>query len=160
MKYTFIAALFSVGLALSGCSATGPVFKEAETAPIGKALIYIYRPSSFALAARDAHFFVDNEELIHLSNSGYTHTYLSEGRHKIMQRWNESTITGVLFGVSAKTTEIPLDVKAGEVYFVRFTTGVGDPVYNAVNLAWQLQQVSPEAAAAEISQTKYQPGKR
>ncbi|MET3135585.1 hypothetical protein AAKU55_005897 [Oxalobacteraceae bacterium GrIS 1.11] len=160
MKYVYIAILTSAGFALSGCSATGPVFKEAAPAPAGKALVYIYRPNSFVMGGRDAHFFVDGEELIHLSNSGYTQTYLPEGHHQIMERWNDNIMAAIVLGGSTKTVELPLDVKAGEVYYFRFNTGMGGYVYNAIQLTWQLQQVSPEIGAIGISQTKYQPAKR
>jgi hypothetical protein len=32
---------------LSGCSATGPIFKEDASASNDKAIIYVYRPSAF-----------------------------------------------------------------------------------------------------------------
>lgn len=160
LKYISSAILATTVLALTGCSATGPAFKEAASPPTGKALVYIYRPSAFALSLRDAHFFVDGENLVHLSNNGYTQTYLSEGRHQIMQRWNDTTLAAVLKGGNTKTVEVPLDAKAGEIYYFRFTTSIGDYAYNAMALAWQLQQVSPEVGAVEILQTNYQPETR
>ncbi len=146
-------------LALTGCAASGPAFQEAASAPAGKALVYIYRPSGFVLAARDAHFFIDGQPLVDLSNNGYTQTYLSEGRHQIMEQWSSFSLFEALPGVPVQKVELPLDVKSGEVYYFRFSTGGGQSVAPGITLAWRLERVMPQQGAAEITLTKYQPAK-
>lgn len=111
------------------------------------------------MGARDAHFFVDGGALADLSNGGYTQTYLPEGTHQVMQRWNENNAVGILFGVSSKTLEVPIDVKAGNVYYLRFATGVGDISPQVMTLTWQLEWVNPAQGSTEITQTNYQPAK-
>lgn len=150
----------AVGLLLTGCSATGPTFKEAATPSSDKALVYIYRPSAFVLRARDAHFFVDGKELVGLSNNGYTQMYLPEGQHQIAQSWAMGGITSALLGQGTPTVGLSLNVKAGQTYYFRFSTGAGEPSYPAIVLRWQITQVPTEIGSAEIVETRYQPAKQ
>ena len=158
LKHFFTAILTSAVLMLPGCMATGPAFQEATAPSTGESLVYVYRPAGLVLAVYDANFFVDGKELVHLANNGYTKTYLSAGRHLIMQRWFDSMVSAALLGLTARKIELAVDAKAGGTQYFRFSTGTGNPGYG-ITLAWRLEQVSPEIGAAEIAKMKYQPAK-
>ncbi len=114
--------LFLIGLAVavSGC-ASGPPFTDAPPPDNGKALVYIYREANFAAAASGAAFFIDERKVVDLLAGGYSYIYLAPGHYEVEQRWS-------LFNYAPQAGEavsIPLEVKAGDVRYVRFHSGVG-----------------------------------
>jgi hypothetical protein len=58
-------------LLMAACSATGPVYQAAPTPEEASVLVYLFRPSRFAMGTQDAHFSVDGVEVASLSTGGY-----------------------------------------------------------------------------------------
>jgi hypothetical protein len=159
LKFVATAGLASVVVALTGCTATGPIFQEAASAPEGKGLVYLYRPSSLVLGARSAKFFVSGQKIAELKTNGYTAVYLPEGRHVIQQRWADKEYPALMANIvgPTKPVEVPIDVKAGDTHYIRLTTSPGPYTYGAVTVAWGIEQVSPAFGSKEITETRYEP---
>ncbi|AXA92695.1 DUF2846 domain-containing protein [Massilia sp. YMA4] len=159
LKFAVTTGLASLVFALTGCTATGPIFQEAASAPEGKGLVYLYRPSSLALAARSAKFFVSGQKIAELNTNGYTAVYLPEGHHVILQRWADNEYPALMANIvgPTKPIAIPLDVKAGDTHYIRFTTGPGEHTYGTIAVAWRIEQVSPAFGSREITETRYEP---
>ncbi|MES2408574.1 MAG: DUF2846 domain-containing protein [Pseudomonadota bacterium] len=150
--------LLIVAFSLAGCAATGPLFQKASPPDHGKALIYIYRPSSFMLGGRDAYFYINDKNIADVSAQGYTQIYLEPGTYNLKQKWPID-----LMGF--KNLELPLIVEPNNTYYFRFYSGAGAAggcgPQNMVGTCfeWSLQQVSWADAMPEISHCHYQTAK-
>jgi hypothetical protein len=103
-------------LFLSGCAATGPIFQPAPKPRSDQALLYIYRPASFYLGARVAHFEVDGRHVAELKNRGYTALYLTPGSHKVSHRWTKLPLDD---GDLSKPYELTIALPPGSTRYVR-----------------------------------------
>jgi len=152
MRFASRAAPIAL-LLLSGC-ASGPVFTEAPPPESGKALVYIYREADFAAAASGAAFFVDEQKVVDLMAGGYSYVYLAPGHYEIEQRWS-------LFNYApqaGQSVSIQLDVKAGDVRYVRFRSMVGGAAcYNCVAVQWRLDPMTEAQGRREITTEKLSP---
>jgi hypothetical protein len=144
---TFLLAI------LTGCAASGPVFTDASAPKVeaSESLIYIYRENTFVLGGREAHFYLDGQEIASLSCDGFTWFKAPAGHHTLSQNW----ALDILFG---KKTNIKPTWVPGRTYFYKFTTESG-VVSGSQKLIWRFMAVSPEVGIREISTTKYQPAK-
>jgi len=149
MRISFVAALLALPM-LAGC-ASGPIFSEAPPPENGKALVYIYREPNFAGAGEGAAFFIDEQRVVELMAGGYSFVYLAPGHYEVEQRWT-------IFSYASRAEQsvsTQLDVKAGDVRYVRFRTGLGGPsCYNCVSVAWKIEQVPPSVGRSEIAREK------
>lgn len=104
---------FLVGVVLiSGCATLGPTFQKIDKTPEGMGLVYIYRPSSFIGAAVSYDVKVGETVITTLYNGGYYPYFAKPGE---LELWAST---------EAKSA-VTLDVKAGEIYYVKGTVGVG-----------------------------------
>jgi hypothetical protein len=74
---------------LAGCSATGPVYQTAPAPDEGNVLVYLYRPSRFAMGGQDAHFSVNDVNIASLSTGGYTWFQAPAGDYVLRQTWRD-----------------------------------------------------------------------
>jgi hypothetical protein len=141
-------ATTALTLCLVGCSATGPVFQEAAV-PQGSALLYVYRPDSFALGARTAVIEIDGKRAVGLKNNGYAAIPLSPGSYQVTQRWDawlgdrEDLLRPITVQVA---------VEAGIPAFLRLGTA-SNMTSTTVGLRWELRRLPQEQAMPELSKT-------
>src|SRR5258705_11243777 len=83
-----IGAFIAIGLTLLliSCAAVGPRFTVVEEAPVGKALVYFYRPDQRANHGRTVSIMINRLEYARLTNGGYTKVRLDPGRYEFAQR--------------------------------------------------------------------------
>ncbi len=68
MKYSIT---FILVLLLFGCSASGPIYKQAELLSSDRATVYVYRPWRFLDGAGWANILVNDVKEFSLRNDGY-----------------------------------------------------------------------------------------
>ena len=102
--------LLLAAMVLAGC-ATGEPFKKLETIPPGKAVIYIYRPS--AMGAAIAYDVKRGERVIITMKARGYYPYVTDPGEVELWAQTESKAS------------VTLDVKVGEVYYVKAGIGVG-----------------------------------
>jgi len=143
MKRLYCHSLFSLVFVIylvliSGCSATGPVYKKVDTIPEGQALVYIYRPGKFmgGGVVFDVHSgnIEDETEIVELRSGGYFPYFTQPGE---LQLWAKTE----------STTSLTLDLKAGDLRYVRGTVGVGFLIGRP-----KLTEVDEQTGAAEIKE--------
>ncbi len=135
----FIACIGVFAL-MSGCAASGPIFEPAAPAIDDQALIYIYRPGKFmgGGVAFDIHASAgsDDVEIVTLKSGGYFPYYVSPGELE-------------LWGKTESKSSVTLDVRAGDVQYVRGSVGAGIIMGRP-----KLSVVDAETGAAEIKECK------
>ena len=170
--------LLSVSL-LPGCTiyqSIGHNFGSFVSAPNGQdfqpvgyrwdyehtALVYIYRPAStWANDELEApSFYLNDEHLFNVRGNGYTWYELKPGNHAVKIRrplmgLEGIDVTDVVDFTLKMVTELDLNAKAGEVYYLRYSEIDKDAAKFAdmTFLDNPLQVVTPEVALAEIQQT-------
>jgi hypothetical protein len=102
--------LLLAAVVLAGC-ATGEPFKKLETIPTGKAVIYIYRPSMIGAAI--VYDVKRGDKVIITTKARGYYPYVSDPGEVELWAQTESKAS------------ITLDVKAGEVYYVKASVSVG-----------------------------------
>lgn len=106
-------AAFAGLLFLSACATLGPPYQKAGKGPDNTALVYFYRPSGFVGGAVAYDIKTeDNNVVTTLHSGGYFPYYSKPGEHEFWAR-------------TEARSSVTLDVKPGEVYFVKGTVGVG-----------------------------------
>ena len=110
-----ISVLAAIAL-LGACAATGPRYEAAAQAPAGKGLVYIYRPGKFmgGGVVFDVHAGpkAENHAVVALQSGGYFPYYAEPGE---LELWSKTE----------STSSVTVDVKAGEMAYVRGSVGVG-----------------------------------
>lgn len=144
MKALYVVVSFF----LFGCAATGPTFQDIDITNPESGAIFIYRADSFALAVRDAYFYVDDINVFDLSRNGYSFIVLPAGKHIVKQKW--------AIDISRKSLEFPIEVEAGKKTYLSFETGVCGIFYMTVCLEWKLREEEPVKAAQEIISKRLQ----
>jgi hypothetical protein len=129
---------------LSACAAVGPIYTPAPAPQGTDALVYIYRMGGLALAARDAHFYVDDVNVTILSREGYAWFHVPAGEYTVKQTWSAD--------VSPKTIQLKARWLPGRTYFYRLETSPG---FGYVE--WRLTAVPVDQGMAEIGRCKLQP---
>jgi Protein of unknown function (DUF2846) len=133
-------------LILSACAASGPLYEPAPLPAAAGALIYIYRPSGFALGGRDAYFYIDDVNVVDISNNGYSWLHLPAGEYTLKQKWPFDVTYGL------QTLELKVRWLPERTYFYRLETSIRGP-----SVEWRLREVSSETAITEIQRCKLQP---
>src|SRR5215469_1566441 len=126
-------------LPLSGCATLGPTYSADTTTPKDKATIYVYRESGFVGGAVAYMVRANGIDVSPLPSGGYFIYHAEPGEVEF----------------SAKTeaqTSVTVDAKAGEVYYVKGTVGVGVFVGHP-----HLVLVPKEVGAKEITACKLVP---
>ena len=131
-----------VALFLTGCASLGPVYTPVASVPQDKAVIYIYRSPSFVGGAvsYDVHD-GENGVVTSLPNGGYYPYIRSPGEVEIWAK-------------TESKSSVTLDLKAGDVKYVKGTLGVGVLVGRP-----HLSVVSDEVGQSEIKECKMIPKK-
>jgi hypothetical protein len=126
------------------------------------ALVYIYRPAStWANDELEApSFYLNDERLFNIKGNGYTWYELKPGNHEVKIRrplmgLEGIEVTDVVDFTLKMVTELELNAKAGQVYYLRYSEVDKDAAKFAdmTFLDNPLQVVTPEVALAEIQQT-------
>lgn len=68
---------------LTGCSATGPLFKEDSVSNKNNGLIFLYRPYKLAAMLQSPEVFIDEKHLCDLHNNTYCKIELGAGKHNL-----------------------------------------------------------------------------
>jgi hypothetical protein len=126
------------------------------------ALIYIYRPSStWADDELEApSFYLNDDRLFNIKSNGYTWYELKPGNHDVKIRrplmgLEGIDVTNVVDFTLKMVTELSLNAKAGNVYYLRYSE-VDKDAAKFSDMTFHdnpLQVVTPEVALAEIQQT-------
>jgi hypothetical protein len=126
------------------------------------ALVYVYRPAStWANDELEApSFYLNDERLFNIKGNGYTWYELKPGNHAVKIRrplmgLEGIEVTDVVDFTLKMVTELELNAKAGQVYYLRYSEVDKDAAKFAdmTFLDNPLQVVTPEVALAEIQQT-------
>lgn len=126
------------------------------------ALVYVYRPAStWANDELEApSFYMNDNRLFNIRGNGYTWYELEPGTHKILVRrpltgLEGIKIDGVIDFTLKMVTELELNAKAGQVYYLRYSE-VDQDAAKFADMTFHenpLQVVTPDVAMAEIQQT-------
>lgn len=142
MRLSRLATLLFVGALVAtqfGCANLGKQFEPVTAVSSDKALVYIYRPSSFVGGGVSYTVNAGTKPIIKLHNGGYYPYVATPGE---LELWAQT---------EAKSS-VTLDLKAGETKYVKGTVGVGFFVGRP-----NLRLVDPAVAAAEIKECKLIP---
>ncbi len=136
---------------LTSCTTlhSGQPFKDLATTRSDAALVYVYR-NGIPPLWRDPALLIDDQKVSEIKNKSFTYFYLTEGTHKIATKWAID-----LFPLNMSGT---LDVKNGEVYYLRLGGGMMFfPGVQGLNtsVSSNLSQVSADAGISEIRQCMY-----
>jgi hypothetical protein len=124
--------------AISGCAVQGESFGRVEP-PLGKAVIYAYRPFTYSGVSADP-FVKCGHNGLQLGPGGY-HAYVEEA----------GTVICHAQGETSKTAEVKIDAKPGESYYVKVQMAAAFPYPDAA-----LNAVDAATAGPEIDQCKRQ----
>ncbi len=152
MKTTITKLVAVFAIILSGCSATGPIFKEVSTAPQNQAIVYVYRPSALVNSAAAPNLFVNDIDHGPLLNSGYIPLQLSPGNTLLV-------LKGDYWKWGLEPISLSIRTEAGKTYYVRFgnqiTSFVALPTVGGFytrNIS--IQEVPEDFGKTEIAETK------
>ena len=159
MYFRFCAGALAC-LILAGCAATGPAFSDAPP-PGAKALVYIYRPYNQWMSTQDAGFDANGKRVGFLDPGGYTFFHAAPGHYEVRQFWPLGIWT-VQMPAMWDSLKIPIDLKAGEIHYVRLAIRASPaqavpPAIISTRLEWELSEVPPSVARREIAEQKFEP---
>lgn len=135
-----MAACLVCVLLIAGCATLGPTYQKTDKIPEGMGLVYIYRPSGFVGGGVSYDVKVGDTVITTLYNGGYYPYFAKPGE---LELWAKT---------EAKSA-VTLDVKAGKIYYVKGTVGVGFIVGRP-----HLMVVSESVGETEIAECKLIPG--
>lgn len=148
--------------ALTGCSATGPAFRELAGVSNNKATLYVYRPSSFVNSGNAPNLFVNDVDHGPLWNAGYIPLSSPPGKVSLV-------LKGEAMKWGLPPIESSMQVEAGKIYYFRMGNQIDFADYSAnpnkgssstsnVSLVLgrtiQIQQVPADYGRREIVETK------
>lgn len=136
-------------LMLSGCSATGPQFSDAQAAP-NEALVYVYRPSAGTLRARTAIIEAAPHASVRLSNNGHVLLRLPPGPQRFSQVWAPWLADSM---PNDRPISQQLDLQPGQRYFLRLSAW-NRKDEKLIVIRWQLEEVPAAQALEEIAKTR------
>ena len=126
------------------------------------ALVYVYRPAStWANDELEApSFYLNDERLFNIRGNGYTWYELKPGNHLVKIRRPLMGLEGIevnnVVDFTLKmVTELELNAKAGQVYYLRYSE-IDKDAAKFADMTFHdnpLQVVTPEVALTEIQQT-------
>jgi len=151
-----ISVFVLLGL-LSSCTMTGPKFTPLENVDSQRGVIYVYRPSNYDMGLMSALISLDGKQVASLENGGYVAVPVAPGQHTITQKWKAGILGNS--NLESGTTTTMVEVQSSGVSYVSLTSSgkrVEANRFNAVavELKWQLNQVSADQALPEISQCR------
>lgn len=138
MNRILLPSLVLMLILLSGCVGKQVPYQEVQP-EVGKASVYVYRPTSFLNSAETMILDINGEEIGMLSHSFYLHSFVEPGKAKLVVKKN--------VWPNNEYGSIVLDnVEAGKTYFVKC-----DPVAMA---GFDMILMDEEQGRAEAKQTK------
>ena len=142
---------------LSSCTMTGPKFTPLENVDSQRGVIYVYRPSNYDMGLMSALISLDGKQVASLENGGYVAVPVAPGEHTITQKWKAGILGNS--NLESGTTTTMVEVQRSGASYVSLTSSgkrVEANRFNAVavELKWQLNQVSADQALPEISQCR------
>ena len=151
-----ISVFVLLGL-LSSCTMTGPKFTPLEYVDSQRGVIYVYRPSNYDMGLMSALISLDGKQVASLENGGYVAVPVAPGEHTITQKWKAGILGNS--NLESGTTTTMVEVQRSGASYVSLTSSgrrVEANRFNtvAVELKWQLNQVSADQALPEISQCR------
>lgn len=146
MRRIFVLMYFF--LFLSGCAATGPIYRPADNVNPKNAVIYVYRGTGFAFGARSAYFYINNVNVFDLDQGGYSWVSLPPGRYKLKHSWPVDVV--------AKSSELDIQVEAGQNLYFALNTGMCNNLSPGVCVKWGVEERTPEIGKTEIADKKFQ----
>ena len=154
MHTRITVALMIAGMALSGCSATGPKYRPLANMPSDESVLYVFRPKTLYMSALSAVVFVDGQRVAKLRNNGYVALPVKAGRHVIRHEWDSG-----LFGDNRsenRPIELGVMMLPGDQHYVRIGA-IANLGYFETEYRWELRELSSEQAQAELNQCKLEP---
>jgi hypothetical protein len=113
--------VLAAALLLTGCGASGEQFKVGALKPTaGRALVYVYRPSTFVGIANSevAFLHLDGRRLARIRIGGYLAVPVSPGQHKVTTTQSAGDAdTGKVL------SERSFSVHAGSTVYLKYTEG-------------------------------------
>ncbi|HJS91805.1 MAG TPA: DUF2846 domain-containing protein [Steroidobacteraceae bacterium] len=135
---TAITLIVNLAL-LSGCATLGPAYKPESGSPAGKATIYVYRDFNVFGGGMTYMVWGNGVPIASLPAGGYFVYHAPPGKVQLSAK-------------SEASTSVAVEVKAGEVYYVKGTIGLGILVGRP-----HLALVSREVGEKEIAGCKLVP---
>lgn len=149
---TLSSVLFIVVM-LSGCSASGPIYKVYENGAIEKAVVYIYRPWRLLDGAGWANIHINGTKEFALRNEGYGVVVLDPGSYDIRADGNM-----FLTNWRSRPVTLTLLVEANKEYYVRLLPEADDVLFagsvTAVSSHANFSILSKEKALKDIIKTR------
>ncbi len=145
MKTSFrkilIAAFIIFVFSLTGCATLGPVYQKVEKIPENTGVVYIYRPSGFVGGGVAPSLYTDKGKtyLAKIYPGGYFPYFAKPGEVD-------------LSAATEAESSVTLDIKPGQIYYVKLTIGIGFFVGRP-----HLTIVSPDIGEKEIVECKLIP---
>ena len=139
IKLSVFFVFVFIYLFLNGCATLGPVYQKVDNIQDGKAVVYIYRPSSLVGGGVSYNVKVGETVITTLYNGGY-YPYLVEPGETEFWAQTESK------------SSVTLDIKPGQTYYIKGTVGVGFIVGRP-----RLIVVSSDVGEREIAECKLIP---
>jgi predicted small lipoprotein YifL len=140
LRSSAIAVVALAGLLLAGCATLGPAYMPEQAVSADQATVYIYRDSKFVGGGVSYTVNGNGAPLAKLSSGSYFVYHALPGEVEFTAQ------------TEAKTS-VTVDVKAGEVYYVKGTVGWGVFVGHP-----HLMLVTREVGEKEIVSCKLAPG--
>ncbi len=121
-RHLFSTAIFLFLIILSSSCAIRPDVSEIErqvartfSAPKGKAVLFVYRPSNVRAMAAPRAVIINGEHIVSNTNGTFVAMPLSPGTYRVQAALHAPGVREF----EGKYPEIVLNTKAGEVYFIR-----------------------------------------
>lgn len=137
---------------LAGCSAIGPAFTPAPPPNLNEARVYIYRMPNMAFSLADTKFYLNEVNVVDLYCSGYCALTLAPGIYAFKQEW---PVLIVPDWEHEKAIKLPLHVRGGETYYIRFAAQICEHTVNPC-VEWRITMPDARVALAELKQCKLQ----
>lgn len=155
MQRRRLLSAFLSSFALAACAGSGPLFSPITDRSDGRAIVYVYRPSSLALGILTALIDVEGRQVAILENGEYVALRLSPGSYWLQQRWKAGR-----FGdkrLEGRPVAVQVVLGAGEERFLRLssinaTRTAGVEVTHRAE--WNLQLVQASVALVEIARCR------
>jgi len=111
-RSALIAILLAGVLWGSGCATLGPVYTKVDKVPEDRGLVYVYRPSGMMGGAVAYDVKVGDNVVTTLHSGGYFPYFSKPGE---VEFWAKTE----------SRSAVTIDVKSGQVYYIKGTLGVG-----------------------------------
>ena len=138
--WTMLALMLVGSLVISSCGPTlGPAFQKADNVPENVGVVYIYRPPKGIGGGVYYDVKANQSVVTTLYNGGYFAYFCKPGETEFSAK-------------TESTSSVTVDVKPGQIYYVKGTVGIGFLVGRP-----HLSVESPEIGEKEIAECKLIP---